>query len=196
MKTQFETIPYGDPSGALNYNNFLLSGIKPTPVILGDVETTGINFLPTSNTTHPFIKPSVIKVSGTVINNNYVVPDVHIVSVDKNGVSKGVVTDSAGNFTVSVGSEDNVTISHVAYENQTFKGSALPKYINLIEKDTLLDEVVIKAKKKKNKVLIAGGIGFGILGLAFMLNNKDAEGMNAPKSKRKPVRKTPKKVTL
>jgi Outer membrane receptor proteins, mostly Fe transport len=60
------------------------------------------------------------------------------------GTTNGVVTDLDGNFSFRVSSPDaTVEVSCIGYTTQTFKASAMPATITLIEDNEFLDEVVV-----------------------------------------------------
>ncbi|MBQ9660327.1 MAG: TonB-dependent receptor [Bacteroidales bacterium] len=60
------------------------------------------------------------------------------------GTTNGAVTDLDGNFSFRVSSPDaTVEVSCIGYTTQTFKASAMPATITLVEDSEFLDEVVV-----------------------------------------------------
>ena len=60
------------------------------------------------------------------------------------GTTNGAVTDLDGNFSFRVSSPDaTVEVSCIGYTTQTFKASAMPATITLVEDNEFLDEVVV-----------------------------------------------------
>ncbi len=65
-------------------------------------------------------------------------------SVIETGTTNGSVTDLDGNFSFRVSSPDaTVTISCIGYTTQTYKASAIPATITLVEDSEFLDEIVV-----------------------------------------------------
>ena len=65
-------------------------------------------------------------------------------SVIEAGTTNGSVTDLDGNFSFRVSSPDaTVTISCIGYTTQTYKASAIPATITLVEDSEFLDEIVV-----------------------------------------------------
>ena len=65
-------------------------------------------------------------------------------AVIESGTTNGSVTDLDGNFSLRVSSPDaTIEVSCIGYTTQTFKASAVPATITLIEDNEFLDEVVV-----------------------------------------------------
>ncbi|XRE42348.1 Outer membrane TonB-dependent transporter, utilization system for glycans and polysaccharides (PUL), SusC family [Tenacibaculum discolor] len=113
-------------------------------------------------------------VSGKVTDDlNEGLPDVHVKVV---GTTKGTITDINGNYSIQVNENDVLQFSFVGAETKKINVKQVPKTLQLISSNELLDEVILETPKKNKHlgVKLLAGSALGLL-LFALFRSKEEE---------------------
>jgi len=101
---------------------------------------------------------------------------VHIKNLDNKDAT---TTIEDGFFTIGASPNDLLEITHIGYETIAVKAADLKSKVPLTETSEVLDEVVIKPKKKRNNLLLVLGLA-AVVGIAYATSDKKKSTSGVP----------------
>lgn len=99
-------------------------------------------------------------------------PDAHIVNQK---TKQGTISDDKGIFKIEASNNDIIEISHQSLAKKQLRGSQITGNITMLPSNEYLDEVEIKATKKKKGWFYAALFALGIGGIVLVSNSNDVE---------------------